>query len=161
MKLFDVIPRKSILLQLKARDKKSALQELVKALRAQPGGERLAAGDVVDRLMARERTGSTGIGQGVAVPHAKLDSLKSNVLGVFGRVDPGIDFDAIDGEPVQIIFLILMPAKNPEPYLSVLRKISQAVRMPNVVRFLKAAKTVREIEEVFREVEEGGASPRP
>ena len=154
MKLAEFIPRKAIVPQLKARDKKAALKELAQVLKGVPGGERLPLSEVVDLLMAREKNGSTGIGGGVAVPHAKVASLKS-VIGAFGRAPLGIDYGAIDGEPVHLIFLILIPAQRSEQYLTALQKISRAIRLPNVVKFLKAAKGLKEIEEIFREVEEG------
>ena len=154
MKLADIIPKKAIVPQLKARDKKGALKEIVQVLKGLPGGERISVNEAVDLLMAREKNGSTGIGGGVAVPHAKLESLKG-VVGALGRAPHGIDYGAIDGEPVHLIFLILIPAQKSEQYLTALRKISQAIRLPNIVKFLKAAKGIREIEEIFREIEEG------
>lgn len=153
MKLTDLIPRKAIIPELKAKDKKGAIQELVQAARKAHEGEKFDVDDIVNAIVAREKTGSTGIGSGVGIPHAKVEGVK-DVVGAFGRVHPGLDFSAVDGEPVQLLFLILAPPSMGDAYLQILRKIMGAIRRPNVVKFLKAAKTAKDIEDVFREVEE-------
>src|SRR5438477_601133 len=118
--------------------------------------EMIASGlhdDIIEAIVQREKIGSTGIGGGVGVPHAKLDGIK-NVIGAFGRCSPPIEFSAVDGAPVDLVFLILSPPSKGEAYLKALQKVMTALKRPNFVRFLKGAKTVREIEEIFREVEE-------
>src|SRR6185369_2135782 len=97
--------------------------------------------------------GSTGIGGGVGVPHAKLEGVK-NVIGAFGRASSPFDFNAVDGQPVNLIFLIIAPPSKNEAYLKALQKVMSALKKPNFVKFLRGAKTVRDIEEIFREVEE-------
>ena len=156
MKLTDLIPRKAIIPELKAKDKKSAIQELVQAIRKAHEGEKFNVNDIVDAIVAREKTGSTGIGSGVGIPHAKVEGVK-DVVGAFGRVQPGLDFNAVDGEPVQLVFVILAPPSQGDAYLQILRKIMGAIKKPNFVKFLKSVKTAKDIEEVFREVEEPAA----
>ena len=90
MKLTEFIPKKAILPVLKAKDKKGAIQELVQAARKAFDNERFVVADVVDAIVQREKVGSTGIGGGVGVPHAKLEGIK-NVIGAFGRCSPAID----------------------------------------------------------------------
>ena len=153
MKLTDFISKKAILPALKAIDKKSAIQELVQGLRKACEGEKFVVADVVDAIVKREKSGSTGIGSGFGVPHAKLEGIK-DVIGAFGKVSPGIDFSAVDGEPVQLIFLILAPPSKNDEYLQALKKIMTARQQPNFVKFLKCAKTAKDIEDIFREVEE-------
>jgi len=153
VKLTEFIPKKAILPVLKAKDKKGAIQELVQAARKAFDNERFVVADIVDAIVQREKIGSTGIGGGVGVPHAKLDGIK-NVIGAFGRVAPPIDFSAVDGEPVSLIFLILSPPAKGEAYLKALQKIMTALKRPNFVKFLKGAKTNGDIVEIFREIEE-------
>lgn len=153
MKLTDFISKKSIIPDLKAKDKKGAIQELVQAARKAFDGERFSVADIVDGIVQREKKGSTGIGAGVGIPHAKLDGIK-NVIGAFGRCTPPIEFAAVDGAPVDLVFLILAPPAKNEAYLQALQKVMTALKRPNFVKFLKGAKSVRDIEEIFREVEE-------
>lgn len=153
MKLTDFISRKAIVPVLKSKDKRGVIQELVQAARKACEGEKFAAADIVEAIVQREKIGSTGVGGGVGVPHAKLDAVK-NVVGAFGRAPHGVDFNAVDGEPVYLIFLILAPPSRNEAYLQALQKVMAAIKRPNFVKFLKGAKTAREIEEIFREVEE-------
>jgi len=153
VKLTEFISKKAIVPVLKASDKKGAIQELVQAARKAYDGERFVVGDIVDAIVQREKIGSTGIGAGVGVPHAKLDGVK-NVIGAFGRCSPPIEFSAVDGAPVDLVFLILSPPSKAEAYLKALQKVMTALKRPNFVKFLKGAKTARDIEEIFREVEE-------
>jgi mannitol/fructose-specific phosphotransferase system IIA component (Ntr-type) len=153
VKLTEFIPKKAIIPVLKAKDKKGAIQELVQAARKAFDNERFVVADIVDAIVQREKIGSTGIGAGVGVPHAKLEGVK-NVIGAFGRVSNPIDFSSVDGEPVSLIFLILSPPAKGEAYLKALQKIMTALKRPNFVKFLKGAKTTGDIIGIFREVEE-------
>jgi mannitol/fructose-specific phosphotransferase system IIA component (Ntr-type) len=153
VKLTEFLVRKSVVPALKSKDKRGAVAELVQAARKSFEGEKFNVASVVDAIMDRERTGSTGVGGGLAVPHAKLEGLKG-LVGAFGRSAKGLDFDAVDGEPVHLVFLILAPPSRNEEYLQALRLVMVASKRPNFVRFLRSAKGAREIEEVFREVEE-------
>jgi mannitol/fructose-specific phosphotransferase system IIA component (Ntr-type) len=153
LKLTDIISKKAIIPVLKATDKKGAIQELVQAARKTYDGEKFIVPSIVDAIVQREKIGSTGIGGGVGVPHAKLDGIK-NVIGAFGRSSTPLDFSAVDGQPVTLIFLIIAPPSKNEVYLKALQKVMAALKKPNFVKFLKLAKSTREIEEIFREVEE-------
>ena len=153
MKLTDFITKKAIISNLKAKDKKSAIQELVQAMRKSYDGEKFVTGEIVDAIIQREKIGSTGVGNGVGVPHAKLDGIK-NVIGAFGRSSAGLDFNAVDGEKVHVVFLILAPPAKSEGYLQALQKVMTAIKRPHVLKFLKNAKTAKDMDEIFREVEE-------
>jgi PTS system nitrogen regulatory IIA component len=153
VKLTDFIPRKAILPNLKARDKRGSILELVQAARKANDVERFVVLDIVDAIVAREKIGTTGVGGGVGIPHAKLDGVKG-LVGAFGRSEGGIDFSAVDGEQVHLLFLILSPPAKAEAYQTALQKIIQALKRPNFVKFLRGAKTVKAIDEIFREVEE-------
>jgi PTS system nitrogen regulatory IIA component len=153
VKLTDLISKKAIVPLLKAGDKKGVIQELVQAARKANETERFVVTEIVDGIMQREKLGSTGIGGGVGVPHVKLDGVKG-VIGAFGRVSPGLDFNAVDGAPVELIFLILAPPSKGDEYLQALKKVMTALKRPNFVKFLKVAKTLKDIDDIFREVEE-------
>jgi mannitol/fructose-specific phosphotransferase system IIA component (Ntr-type) len=153
VKLTEIIAKKAILLTLKSKDKKGAVTELVQQMRKAYEGEKFVVADIVDAVMQREKLGSTGVGGGVAVPHAKLEGVKG-VLGAFGRCGVGLDFNAVDGESVHLVFVILSPPQKNETYLQALQKVMGAIKRPNFVKFLKGAKTVRDIEDIFRELEE-------
>ena len=153
MKLTEFISKKAIIPVLKATDKKGAIQELVQAARKAYEGEKFVVTSIVDAIVQREKLGSTGIGGGVGVPHAKLEGIK-NVIGAFGRASVPMDFAAVDGEKVSLIFLILSPPAKSEAYLKALQKVMSSLKKPNFVKFLKSAKTSKDIEEIFREVEE-------
>jgi mannitol/fructose-specific phosphotransferase system IIA component (Ntr-type) len=153
VKLTDLLPKKSIIPSLKARDKKGAIQELVQAARRANENEKFVVTDIVEAIVAREKIGTTGVGEGVGIPHAKLEGIKA-VIGAFGRSQSGIDFSAVDGAQVHLLFLILAPPSKGEEYQHALQKIIQALKRPNFIKFLKGAKTARDIDDIFREVEE-------
>lgn len=153
MKLTEFIRRKAIVTSLKSPNKRGIVSELVTVLKKACDGERFSVEDVVEAVMDREKAGSTGLGAGVAVPHAKLASMK-DVVGAFGRCAQGIDFNSVDGEPVTLVFLVLAPPSKNEDYLAALQKTMRAIKQANLCKFLRAAKTAKDIEDIFREVEE-------
>ena len=154
MKLTEFIAKKAIVAELKATDKKGVITELVAAMKKAYPADRVPAGDLVDAILRREsKLGSTALGGGVAIPHAHVDSLK-NLLGVFGRSSHPIEYSAIDGQPVHLFFVIASPTTRKTEYIDALKATSAAIRTANFCRFLKAARTAREIEEIFREIEQ-------
>ncbi len=157
MKLTDFIPRKAIVPHLKSKDKKGVVQELVQAARKGHEGEKFVVAEIVDAILQREKMGSTGVGGGVGIPHAKLEGIR-NVIGAFGRTSTGIDFSAVDGEQVHVVFLILSPPSKNDAYLQALQKVMGAIKRPHFLKFLRSAKNPKDIEEIFREVEEPAAA---
>ena len=154
MKLTDFIAKKAIVADLKAVDKKGIITEIVAAMKKAYPSDRISAPDLVEAILHREsKSGSTGLGGGVAIPHAHVDSLK-NLVGAFGRTTRPIEFGAIDGQPVHLFFVIASPTTRRTEYLEALKITSSAIRTANFCRFLKGARTPREIEEIFREIEE-------
>lgn len=113
--------------ELESRTKDEVLAEMVELM-----AERRAVKDkmlILDMLQRREKLGSTGIGKGVAIPHGRT-LVVSDVIVAFGKVEEGIDFDAIDGKPVRLIFLIIAPPQEPSgQYLPVLGKIVELMRV--------------------------------
>ncbi len=153
VKLSQIIPRKAILLNVKAANKKGVIQELVTALKKASPGESLSVKQLVDAVMKREKVGSTGVGSGIAIPHAKHDSIEG-IIGAFGRVPGGLDFDSVDGAPVELVFLLLASPKKNDAYLKLLRGTMGAIKQPHFCNFLRKAKTAKDIVEIFKDTED-------
>jgi len=125
MKLGDFLSKELIIPELSARTKKAVLAELVAAVHfVQP---ELDETHVLDVLLEREALGTTGIGDGIAIPHGKIAELES-VLVVVGRSAEGVEFDALDFEPCKIFFLVLAPEKVAGVHLRVLAHISRMLK---------------------------------
>ncbi|MEL6374947.1 MAG: PTS IIA-like nitrogen regulatory protein PtsN [Pseudomonadota bacterium] len=143
MDLGELISQDAIIAGLRAKSKKQVLQELAtKAGALTP----VPARDVFDCLLQRERLGSTGMGQGIAIPHGKLPQL-SSILCIFARLSQPIDFDALDDEPVDLIFLLLAPEHAGADHLKALARISRLLREPDMSERLRSA---RDRGELFR-----------
>lgn len=100
----------------------------------------MPATTIEEALMSREQLGSTGVGQGVAIPHGKIEGL-GEIAGVFARLDPPLDFEALDDEPVDLIFLLLAPADATAAHLKALAKVSRLMRDAGVREALRGAET--------------------
>jgi PTS system nitrogen regulatory IIA component len=137
MTLDDIIDSQSVLANLKAQNKKQLLQELSQAL-----ARRIAVDYriIFETLLTREKLGSTGIGQGIAIPHGKLASL-SRVYGLFARLASPIEFEAVDGQPVDLVFVLLAPEHAGADHLKALARISRLLRDPAVVAKLRGTDT--------------------
>ncbi len=135
MQLSDLVTTNGIVESLKAKSKKQALQELSN-LAAKIAG--LEPRDIFEVLLQRERLGSTGVGQGIAIPHGKFTELKQ-LHGLFARLDHPVDFDAMDDQPVDLIFLLLAPESAGADHLKALARISRLLRDPAVVAKLRGS----------------------
>jgi PTS system nitrogen regulatory IIA component len=149
MLLSDLIAPDSVEPLLKAKSKKQLLQEL--SVRAAPLTG-LPERDIFEVLLQRERLGSTGLGQGIAIPHAKLQGLK-HIVGVFARLAEPIDFDAVDGQKVDIVFLLLAPQAAGADHLTALARISRLLREGSAVEKLRASKDAAALYAVLTEGE--------
>jgi nitrogen PTS system EIIA component len=136
MHLGDLISPEAVIPSLKTKSKKQLLVELSGRVARLAG---LQERDVFDVLWQRERLGSTGLGRGVAIPHAKIAGLK-RIVGVFARVAEPIDFESVDGEPVDIVFLLLAPEGAGADHLKALARISRLLREDPAVEKLRASK---------------------
>lgn len=137
MALSDLLSADSILGSLSATNRKQALQIMSEAAAAKLDiDSRL----IFDAMMERERLGSTGVGDGVAIPHARLEGL-DRVFGLFARLKTPIDFDAIDGRPVDLIFLLLAPEASSAEHLKALARISRIFRREDLRSHLRATDT--------------------
>ena len=136
MLLSDFISPDSVVASLKAKTKKQLLQDLsARAARLTGLPER----NIFDVLLQRERLGSTGLGHGIAIPHGKLAGLK-RIVGIFARLAEPVDFDAVDGAPVDIVFLLLAPEGAGADHLKALARISRLLREGSAVEKLRASK---------------------
>ncbi len=124
MKLMDFLSKKSIVAQINSTKKEDVLKELVDLLINAGELEKSSRNKVIDALLERESLGSTAIGQGIAIPHAKTDAV-SNLVGAFALSKKGVDFDSLDGEAVYIFFLLLAAQDSAGPHLKALARISR------------------------------------
>lgn len=125
MKIVDILVRNAVVLDLESRDKRGALRELCAALAAAEPG--LEAASLLATLEAREALQSTGIGEGVAIPHGKLPGLP-RLLASFARSRGGVDFESIDGAPTHLFFLLVVPEHAGGAHLKALARISRFFR---------------------------------
>jgi PTS system nitrogen regulatory IIA component len=136
MDLSDLITPYGVIPALKAANKKQALQLLADRAADLTG---LNATDIFNTLIQRERLGSTGVGGGIAIPHGRLPVLKHTV-GLFARLEEPIDFESIDEEPVDIIFVLLAPENAGADHLKALARISRLLREPRSVEKLRGCR---------------------
>jgi PTS system nitrogen regulatory IIA component len=124
MEIVDLITPGSVIANFRVANKKQALQELAKRATAVTGlSERL----IFDVLAERERLGTTGVGMGIAIPHGKLGGIE-RMTGVFARLEKPVDFEAIDDQPVDLIFLLLAPEGAGTDHLKALARVSRLLR---------------------------------
>ena len=141
MKINDILSEDRILTSLEAGSKKQALQELAGKAASQTGiDERF----IFDVLLERERLGTTGVGCGIAIPHGKICGLK-NLFGCFARLNNPVDFEAVDGHPVDLIFLLLAPESAGADHLKALAHISRVLRKDGKCDKLRNAKSSKRI----------------
>jgi PTS system nitrogen regulatory IIA component len=124
MDIIDLLSADAVVPNLKATGKKQALQELASvAARVTSRDER----EIFDILLERERLGTTGVGHGIAIPHGKLKGL-DRLYGIFARLERPVDFDAIDDEPVDLVFVLLAPETAGADHLKALARVSRLLR---------------------------------
>jgi len=154
MKLLDFVGREAILVDLQATGKEEAIREMVGSLHR---AGRLADNDtesVIRAILSREELGSTGIGQGVAVPHTRHPTLQK-LIGTVALSRRGVDFAALDGEPVDIFFLLVSPQNQPGDHLRALENISRHLKDERFVHFLRQAQTRENVSEVLEDADQG------
>jgi len=148
VKLTDILVRDACLVDLKGQTKPEVLAELADAL--------VAAIPALDRaelyamLVEREKLGTTAMGDSIAIPHARIESL-DRVLAVFGLSRTGVDFDSLDGQPTQLFFLLVAPGREGSAHLLLLARLS---RLLGVESFRAHLRGVKSTDELFRAIEE-------
>lgn len=148
MKITEMLKREFILEPLKADNKRDVLAELAGSF-AQ-GSVNIHPEAMLHVLLERERLGSTGIGDGIAIPHGKISGLEEMVVS-FGRSREGINFDAMDGKPVHLFFLLMAPENSAGQHLKALAKISRMLKDANFRKNLLDADTHAELYRVIAE----------
>lgn len=128
-----------------ADSRKAALTLLSQALAAKT---RLDARDIFDAVMEREKLGSTGVGEGVAIPHARVDKLPHPVGG-FVRLENGVDFDAVDDRPCDLIFMLIAPVGSGADHLRALAQVSRTLRQPELREALRKATSAAKIRAIL------------
>lgn len=136
MPLNDLVEANAILPALRVTTKKQALQEISDKAAEISG---MPAREIFDALLQRERLGSTGVGGGIAIPHGKMPKT-DRIFGVFARLERPIDFDALDGDPVDLIFLLIAPEGAGADHLKALSRIARALRDPSLTSRLRATR---------------------
>jgi nitrogen PTS system EIIA component len=127
MQIMDFLSKKAIVVDIKSSKKEEVIKELVDALINAGEIEKRCRNKLIEALMARESLGSTAIGQGIAIPHAKSDCVEK-LIGAFGLSKKGVDFDSLDGELAYIFFLLVAPQDSAGPHLKALARISRLLK---------------------------------
>jgi PTS system nitrogen regulatory IIA component len=141
MLLTDLVAPNAVIPALKVNSKKQVIQELA-AKAAQLTGQAERA--VFETLMQREKLGSTGVGNGIAIPHGKLAKL-AKLFGLFARLDRPVEFEALDGQPVDLMFLLLAPETAGADHLKALARVARLLRDPDVARKLRESRDAEAI----------------
>ncbi|OYD16860.1 PTS fructose transporter subunit IIA [candidate division WOR-3 bacterium JGI_Cruoil_03_51_56] len=150
IKITELLRKETILLEVHAKEKVEVIHELVRPL--------LDKGTITDEkeffaaILRRENLESTGIGQGIAIPHARTKAVKKTALAL-GRSDQGVDFNSLDGNPCHLIFLIAAPEDKKTEYIMTLARISKLLRKDEVRIGLNKAKTREDILNVLTQYE--------
>lgn len=152
MKFADFMSLKAIRSELTAVDKEGVIAEMVGALLEAGSIAEEDTEDIIKAIMKREELGSTGIGRGVAVPHTKHASV-DNLVGTVAISRDGVDFNSLDGERVQLVFLLISPPDRPGDHLRALENISRQLRDDTFCRFLKQSKSPEDICQLLEEAD--------
>jgi len=152
MKFADFISREAIRADLTAQDKEGVIREMVQTLldagKIKPDEQE----SIVKAILKREELGSTGIGRGVAVPHTKHPSV-DQLVGTVAISREGVDFQSLDGEKVQLLFLLISPPDRPGDHLRALENISRQLRDDTFCRFLKKSSSAEDIGQLLDEAD--------
>jgi PTS system fructose-specific IIA component/PTS system nitrogen regulatory IIA component len=155
MKFGDFVSADAIRARLAAEDKEGAIREMIGALLEAGKIAPAEVESIVKAIMKREELGSTGIGRGVAVPHTKHPSVQ-RLVGTVAVSSDGIDFNSLDGEKVQLFFLLISPPDRPGDHLRALENISRQLRDDTFCKFLKQARTADDIRQLLDEADNNG-----
>ncbi len=153
MLLIDLVVEDAITTNLQATDRQGVIKELVEALAAAGKISSEHVDSIVKSIIKREKIGSTGIGNGIAIPHTSHKSVE-NVMVAFGRSAKGVNFNALDGEPVYLFFLELSSEDQQAEHLGAMRSIVKAARDEKYCKFLRQAKTTDDILDILTEADE-------
>ena len=153
MKITDFLSKRAITTDIKSTKKEDVIRELVDLLINAGEIEKRNRNKLIDTLMARESLGSTAIGQGIAIPHAKSESI-DRLIAAFGLSRKGVDFDSLDGEPVYIFFLLVAPEDSAGPHLKALARISRLLKDKYLRDSLRACQDDKSIIKIVTQEDE-------
>jgi len=153
MKIKDFLAERAITPDIKSSKKEEVIKELVDALIGAEQIDKRHRNKVIDSLLARESLGSTAIGQGVAIPHAKCECV-TKLVASFGLSKKGVDFDSLDGEPAYIFFLLLAPQDSAGPHLKALARISRLLKDKYFRDSLRACQDNKAIAKIISQEDE-------
>ncbi|CAN7175746.1 PTS IIA-like nitrogen regulatory protein PtsN [Rhizobium sp. LjRoot30] len=154
MALADLLRQDAIIPALKVNSKKQLLQELAARAAKLTG---LPEREIFDVILQRERLGSTGVGNGIAIPHGKLNAIHS-ITGIFARLDQPVDFEALDDQPVDLVFLLLAPEGAGADHLKALSRIARVLRDQDLVAKLRATDSASAIYAFLNQEETSNAA---
>ena len=152
MKFSDFVKTDSIRADLSSGDREGVIRELVSCLVTSGQLKGDEQENIVEAILKREKLGSTGIGRGIAVPHTKHASVDQPV-GTVGVSVNGVDFESLDGEKVQLFFMLISPPDRPGDHLKALENISKQLQDDTFCRFLKQSKSAEDIQQVLEEAD--------
>ena len=153
MKIIDLLDSSRIVCHGQASSKKRALEELGRLLTAEQPG--LSQDEVFDSLVTRERLGSTGLGKGIAIPHGRISG-QEKAIGAFLQLEEGVDFDAIDGNPVDLLFALLVPEHFTDEHLAILAALASLFEQDAFCDALRKSEQPEQILRLFSQ--QNGAS---
>ena len=153
MKLFDIMVADAIVPEFKARTRNEAIDELVESLIRAGAVAKKSAASITKAILAREAQATTGIGKGVALPHAKLEGI-SKPIGTIGRSSEGIDFAALDSKPVYSVILLLSNPHKPNEHLQAMETIFKHFQRDMFRKFLRQSQTTEAIIDLIKEADE-------
>ena len=156
MNISDVLAPDAVIAALRVNGKKQLLQELAARAAQQTG---IPERKIFESLTERERLGSTGVGQGIAIPHSRLADVKT-IIGVFARLENPIDYDAVDKQPVDLVFMLLAPEGAGADHLKALARVSRLLRNQQACEKLRAATKPEALYAILTEPSASGASSR-
>ncbi|MBS3734565.1 MAG: PTS sugar transporter subunit IIA [Phycisphaerae bacterium] len=153
MKLADIMVSEAVVPELNAHTRNEAISELIQTLAKAKGWSAARAEQAEKAVLEREKQATTGIGKGVALPHAKLKGLEAPI-GTIGRSAEGIDFSALDSKPVYSVLLLLSSPDNPDEHLQAMEAIFKHVQRDMFRKFLRQSETSEAIVDLIREADE-------
>jgi PTS system nitrogen regulatory IIA component len=154
MNIADLLAPDAVLPALKAQSKKQLLQEL--AVRSH-GLTRISERRIFETLVERERLGTTGVGAGIAIPHGRMTEVKT-IIGIFARLENAIDYEAVDSQPVDLVFMLLAPENAGADHLKALARVSRLLRDKAVCEKLRSASTGEALYAILTGEKNGAAS---
>lgn len=155
MKISDILSKELVIPDLRETDKQSVLGELVRHLSQKIAG--IDTAELLGVLLEREQMGSTGIGDGIAIPHGKLKDLKQ-LIAVFGKSTDGVEYDAMDGKPVHLFFLLVAPENSAGVHLKALARLSRLLKRNGFRQKLMSVADALQLYQVIVEEDESSGA---